>query len=370
MQYTKQTDRCKLVSLFCNYFVTTFIKKVDILYTEESLILMNFKYERGNNMNTKILKVISIISILLILFISGCENDLLNKNDKAIYEALEGTIAAPTDDDSVKLIQKFRSIVESNNEPYTLVQFIDENIKETTGDKATAMVILLEEAQKKHIQKYTDELFIEDNQMELLKLSGTELFFAEENIENIQNLKLRELVERIINGKYRLINIEGGFYPIIDYEKLKEYNLYITEEMKEYINVKSFNSNRPVLLDGEITIPFNEIEERLVKTEKYIQKYPQGIKFEDALREYADYLRVYMEGAPNSPIYEYENNQIKDEVLNSYKHIAKDDTLMTSKIISRYLEIIEENENIIDESVLSKVPRLLSEAVAILENIK
>lgn len=331
---------------------------------------MNFKHERGNNMNKKVLKGISIIGILLILFIAGCESNLLNKDDKAIYEVLEESLAAPKDDDSIKLLQQFRSIVESNNEPYTLVQFIDENIKEATKEETTAMIILLEEVQKKYIQAYTDELFIEDNQMELLKLSGTELFFAEENIENIQNVKLKEIVERIMKGKYKLINMEGAFYPIIDYEGLKEYSPYLADEMKDYIDIKSLNSNQPVLLNGEITIPFREIEERLVKTEKYIQKYPQAIKFEEALRIYADYLRVYMEGSPSSPIYEYEGKIIKEEVINSYKHIVKDETLITSKIISNYIDIIVENENIIDENVLSKVPRLLSEAVSLLENIK
>ena len=36
---------------------------------------------------------------------------------------------------------------------------------------AAAMIIILEGVQKKYIQRYTDELFLEDNQMELLKLS-------------------------------------------------------------------------------------------------------------------------------------------------------------------------------------------------------
>lgn len=319
----------------------------------------------------KKLKVISIISIFLTLFIVGCESDLFDNDGKeAVYEALEGPLTVSKDDKTMELVNEFKNIVESNNEPHTLVQFIDENIKNATVDEAEAMVIILEGVQKKYIQKYTDELFLEDNQMELLKLSGTELFFDEEKIDDIKNIKLKEMVEKIIQGKYKLINMEGSFYPTIDYEKLKEYNPYLSEEMKEYIEIKSVNSNMPAILDGEITISFDELAERLIETEEYIQNYPKSIKFEEVLRMYGEYLRLYMEGSDNTPLYEYETKEIKEEVLNSYKSMEKNTGLITSKIISKYIDIIEENENIIDENVLSRVPQLLSEAIAILESIR
>lgn len=318
----------------------------------------------------KILKAISMISILLILFTMGCESDLLEKNDKVIYEALENPLTAAENEDTDKLVHEFKSMVESNNEPYTLVQFIDENIKNATEEEAAVMILILEEVQKEYIQKYTDELFMEDNQMELLKLSGTEQFFNEENIENIKNVKLKDIVERIFKGKYKLINMEGGFYPEIDYEKYKEYNRYLSDEIIGYIEIKALNSSKPAILDAEIAISFDEIGERLTQTEKYIQKYPQGVKFEDVLRIYSNYLRLYLEGSDNSPLYEYETKEIKEDIMKSYKKIKGNDRLITSKIISKYIDIIEHNNNIIDESVLSKVPKLLSEAVATLESIK
>lgn len=318
----------------------------------------------------KILKAISMISILLILFTMGCESDLLEKNDKVIYEALENPLTAAENEETDKLVHEFKSMVESNNEPYTLVQFIDENIKNATEEEAAVMILILEEVQKEYIQKYTDELFMEDNQMELLKLSGTEQFFNEENIENIKNVKLKDIVGRIFKGKYKLINMEGGFYPEIDYEKYKEYNRYLSDEIIGYIEIKALNSSKPAILDAEIAISFDEIGERLTQTEKYIQKYPQGVKFEDVLRIYSNYLRLYLEGSDNSPLYEYETKEIKEDIMKSYKKIKGNDRLITSKIISKYIDIIEHNNNIIDESVLSKVPKLLSEAVATLESIK
>jgi len=321
-------------------------------------------------MRKKILKAISLMGIFLILFIVGCDNYLLEKNDKEIYEALESTLTSSNTEESDGLLYKFKSIVDSNNEPYVLVQFIDENIKNATEEEAAVMILILEEVQKEYIQEYTDEIFMEDNQMELLRLSGTELFFDEANIGQIENVKLKDIVERIFKGKYKLINMEGGFYPGIDYEKLKEYNRYLSAEIRGYIEIKALNSNKPAVLDAEITISFDELGERLIQTEKYIQKYPQGVKFEEVLRIYGDYLRLYLEGSDNSPIYEYETREIKKDILKSYKNMKGNNKLITAKIISKYIDIIEYNKNIIDENVLSRVPKLLSEAVATLESIK
>jgi len=321
-------------------------------------------------MRKKILKAISLMGIFLILFIVGCDNYLLEKNDKEIYEALESTLTSSNTEESDGLLYEFKSIVDSNNEPYVLVQFIDENIKNATEEEAAVMILILEEVQKEYIQEYTDEIFMEDNQMELLRLSGTELFFDEANIGQIENVKLKDIVERIFKGKYKLINMEGGFYPGIDYEKLKEYNRYLSAEIRGYIEIKALNSNKPAVLDAEITISFDELGERLIQTEKYIQKYPQGVKFEEVLRIYGDYLRLYLEGSDNSPIYEYETREIKKDILKSYKNMKGNNKLITAKIISKYIDIIEYNKNIIDENVLSRVPKLLSEAVATLESIK
>lgn len=281
-------------------------------------------------MRKKILKAISLMGIFLILFIVGCDNYLLEKNDKEIYEALESTLTSSNTEESDGLLYEFKSIVDSNNEPYVLVQFIDENIKNATEEEAAVMILILEKVQKEYIQEYTDEIFMEDNQMELLRLSGTELFFDEANIGQIENVKLKDIVERIFKGKYKLINMEGGFYPGIDYEKLKEYNRYLSDEIRGYIEIKALNSNKPAVLDAEITISFDELGERLIQTEKYIQKYPQGVKFEEVLRIYGDYLRLYLEGSDNSPIYEYETREIKKDILKSYKNMKGNNKLITA----------------------------------------
>ena len=124
----------------------------------------------------------------------------------------------------------------------------------------------------------------------------------------------------------------------------------------------------PTILDGGLVISFDELSQRLIAAESYILKYPESIKHEEVLRLYGWYLRFYLEGSINTFIYDYASKEIKEEVLSSYYEVRDMDETITAEIVAKYIDIIEANDKIIDESVLSKVTELHSEAIARLES--
>lgn len=326
-------------------------------------------------------KPIAFIFIIILLFTSlvGCgEKDVEKSKDETVGR-LEPKTETIVENDEEKIMKEFETMVKSDNEPFTLVKFIDKNIGNVNMEYAIEMIRELEEVQEEYIDRYTDQLFMEEHQMELLTLSEVHnskakiedyLFFDKTKTEEIKNESLKELVKNIVQGKYKLINMEGAFYPIIDYEALKVYNNYLSDEIKEYIDLKSMDSNMPTILDAGLVISFDQLAERLIKTENYINKYPDSIKYEEILRLYGVYLKFYLEGSDNTLIYDYETKEIKDEVLSSYKKTKNINETVTSRVVSKYIDIIDENQNIIDENVLSKVPELHSEAIATLEEQK
>lgn len=330
-------------------------------------------------MNKKSIAFMLIVSILLLTLLAACGEEGVDKGNGELVDKVEPKPEVSIEKDEEKIMKDFKTMVKSDNEPFVLVKFIDENIDKVKTENATEMIRELEEVQEGYIERYTEQLFMEEHQMELLTLSEVQhseakiedyLFFDNSKIEEIKNGNLKELVNNIMEGKYKLINMEGAFYPIIDYEALKIYNDNISDEMKEYIDLKSMDSNMPTILDAGLVISFDQLAERLVKTENYILKYPNSIKYEETLRLYGVYLKFYLEGSSNTPIYDYESKKIKDEVLSSYKKVRNMDETVTSKVVSKYIDIIGENQNIIDENVLSRVTELHSEAIATLEDQK
>lgn len=330
-------------------------------------------------MNKKSIAFMLIVSILLLTLLAACGGEGVDKGNGELVDKVEPKPEVSIEKDEEKIMKDFKTMVKSDNEPFVLVKFIDENIDKVKIENATEMIKELEEVQEGYIERYTEKLFMEEHQMELLTLSEVQhseakiedyLFFDNSKIEEIKNGNLKELVNNIMEGKYKLINMEGAFYPIIDYEALKIYNDNISDEMKEYIDLKSMDSNMPTILDAGLVISFDQLAERLVKTENYILKYPNSIKYEETLRLYGVYLKFYLEGSSNTPIYDYESKKIKDEVLSSYKKVRNMDETVTSKVVSKYIDIIGENQNIIDENVLSRVTEVHSEAIATLEDQK
>lgn len=273
------------------------------------------------------------------------------------------------------IMTDFDNMIKGDKEPYVLIKVIDENIKEVREREATEMIVKLEEIQKDYVERYTEELFTEGYQMELLSLSEINqskeekedsqyLFFDEKILDGIKNGDLKELVQELKDGKYKLINQEGVFYPIIDYERLKDYDEYISEEIIEYIHIKAKDSSIPTVLDAEIKISFEELSEKLIKVEKYIDRYPLSEKQDELLNLYESYLHLYLVGTDNTLIYEEETEKIKDDVWNSYqKTIDKKDT-KTAQIVAEYKDIIKENKNKIDSRILFKGEILKKQAIS------
>lgn len=323
-------------------------------------------------MRKKFTTLLFVMSVSLLISLVGCKSKNEGIKEEPLVGKVDGEVEISAGDAGQEIMEGFKNIVEGNNEPFVIVNYIDENIQKVTEEEAVKMIEGLEEVQERYLEDYGEQLFVEDYQGELISLSMDgefQLFFDKTKIEDIKNANLKELTNKIIEGKYKLITMEGAFYPIIDYEALKTYNEYLSDEMKSYIDIKSIDSNSPTILDAEL-VSFDELAERLIRTESHLKEYPDGTRYEEILRLFGTYLKFYLEGSDNSPIYEYETRKIRDEVLASYKETASMQDTIISDIVSKYINIIEENESIIDNNVFSRITELYNKAIATLEEYK
>jgi len=52
------------------------------------------------------------------------------------------------------------------------------------------------------------------------------------------------------------------FFPVIDYEVYKKYSEYVTEDVKEYINIMAEESNNPPAKDAALVVGWDEVLKR------------------------------------------------------------------------------------------------------------
>lgn len=312
--------------------------------------------------------MILIITVLLII-LSGCnkKKSVIKVPDKDPIKSTEDVVEEDVNRD--KIMKEFNNTLEGKNSPDKIVAFIDEKIGKLSPIEGDKMVSELERVLEKSLGLQIDNISKLDTDGELVQISQ-ELFFPEDKVKDIKNDKLHEEIIKILDSKYKLISIEGNYYPIIDYEKLKIYNNHVSDELKEYITIKALDSNKPVAIDAGLHITRDELSQRILKTENFIQKYSGGQRHEEMLQDYRNKLNIYLSGMDNAPIADRETHKIYDDVLDSYKKTADTKESITAFAMRKYIDVIKENEYIINDKVKEKVLSLINESLSLLEASK
>lgn len=309
-----------------------------------------------------------IISLLiLLLFMTSCNPKEFNTKGQLPSKNVNGVKHRPKDEK--KVLAELNKMVSENKEPYEIAHFIDENIQMVSDDGALEMVEELEKIQESYIEFYSDELFKNDRQVVLSRISDKGNVDINK-IDTIEDEELKKLLNILLEGKYKLANIEGTFYPVIDYGKFKEYDKYLPEEMIGYIEIKNIEEENPFLIGNSLVITWDELSERIIVVEEYLKKYPDAVKIEEMLRLYGEYLLAYLQGVKDTLNYDYETKVVYDDVINSYKKLVSENKdSITKDIVERYLELLGENNNKINEEVEGKIVDLYNEAISRLEEL-
>lgn len=265
---------------------------------------------------------------------------------------------------------EFKSLVSENKEPYQVIEFIDKNIGKVSQKESVEMIEEFENLQENYINLYTDELR-KENRQNLLSQTYSNSEVDPNKIEEIKDKELKELVSKIVKGRYKLVKKDGFYCPVINYASFKDYEKFLSDELKEYLNIKIIESESPAMLDGKIAITWDELGNRLIRIEKYLTEYEDRIKDEEVTRLYSEYLVMYMSGSKNTPISNDEDKKMSKEILDSYRKMASNNKkTITGEIIKEYLQLIENNNYLIDDMVTSKQLEIYNEAIGRLEENK
>lgn len=310
-----------------------------------------------------------LVVLVLILTLSGCKKKNQDIIDPVNNPAEDTEDIVNEDKTREEIMEEFIALI--NNKALDLVvDYVDRNIKNLSSIEGDKMVLNLQAKLEGSIDPLTEETSFKDFDGELMDLAGTELFFPKDKVKDIKDENLRKRIEKLFNNKYKLINMEGQFYPIVDYEAFKAYNPYVSDEIKDYIALRAEMSNEPMAIDGGLRLSYDGLADRIIKAESHIKKYSQGQKYEEVLGYYKNWLGLYLTGLPNTPIENHQTKKIYEDVLESYRKVSKVKDYSTSFVVKKYIDIIEKNNEIINQSIKDKGLELVEEAISLLKTSK
>lgn len=311
-----------------------------------------------------------VASFILILALAvGCTNDqdetgeLTDGDDVITEEDLDPT---PDEDEKTgeEILSDFQEKVEESLADAE--DMIDSNLEELSEIEMDEMVSKLMTRTEEELEDIEQEIRAIDTEDELYDKFGGEVYIREDQIDEIENDELREKLESLYSQNYRMINLEGDYYPVVNYQAFKKYDQYVSDEVREYVDLKARDANDPAAIDGEIYISYDELADRIVATENYIKKYGEGDRYGEAINMYRNKLSMYLIGLPNSSISEENSDMIREDLMDSYRETALNEDSSTGFVVGKYINMINQNEGIVDGELLSQGQMLIEEATELI----
>ena len=126
-------------------------------------------------------------------------------------------------------------------------------------------------------------------------------------------VKLKE--ERLNKAGLQFWELGEGYVEIITVHDfyLNIFKNYVTPDYKEYLEITSHEDIDLYSADAGLAVSFEEVGNRVLSWEKFIEKYPDSNLIEKAKELYRGYQLDYLFGLDNTPTREYTDKTIYPE---------------------------------------------------------
>lgn len=222
-----------------------------------------------------------------------------------------------------------------------IVDFMDKNIDLVNAEHASGMILKLEEKQKEYMFVLEQTFYTEEMQEKFWEEDD-----FEKNLNNPEELSdpdLKELVAGFVQDGFKIGRAEGSYFPIIDYSYYDKYKRYATPEIGEYVAMMQVESDQTSMTDGGLIVTWEEVIQRALAQEAFLTAYPESVKAEEVTVLFDRYRYALLNGLPNTPIFDYENDILQAEVRSAFENALKGDR--ESELLSmlaRFMEVLED----------------------------
>lgn len=194
--------------------------------------------------------------------------------------------------------------------------FVEQHFSNATGSLADAVFILLEQFFR--------------------RMEGEGTFYTMTEIQNWSDAEMTAIYEdkfdpaskpvtkTLASNGFRIVTAEGSVFPVVDCRKfLAFFGAKTTPPMRDYINQRTNEQNNPMFDDGGVIIPLEMVAEQAVFWEKFNRANP-WFPLREETKSSEEWMQlVLVNGADNTPVFDYETDEIDEEFKNVWDYILK-----------------------------------------------
>ncbi|OBR69054.1 hypothetical protein A7K91_11125 [Paenibacillus oryzae] len=281
---------------------------------------------------------------------SGNDNTGISFSESVIAKATEpsgspGVHSAENPGfESATLLDQLQDIAQNAETATPIMDFITVHIEKADQKTADAMLSELQTFYARNLDDVSYLYYsIEEKLINKMYDYSLQWPVDENAAAAILDDEAREFILQLSMSGYKLGLAQGTFEPLIDYNRQMQFGKWLSETMNQYIEIEWIEAEQPFAKDGGLLISWDELAQRALRAESFLQKYPDASE-ESRVRELFDmYLNVYLGNAhtPNTLVYDYTTLKLNAEVRESYGETMKEfpDTV-TAKLIAGLLETL------------------------------
>jgi hypothetical protein len=281
----------------------------------------------------RITKAVLILTVLAFI-LSGC--------------GINGDKVQGTKDKEV--LAQLNAIKEQGKSPKEMFEYLNQNISQLNKATATEAVGTLLSTLEEYETTYNEQLFTGNNPD--LMYQYFEFKFDYSKIELIKEEELKALLYNITLGGFKIVDTEGTFMVIVDYDALKTFNEYVEDELKSYIELMALRFNDSIATDAGVVVNPEELENRIMQMENYILTYESQERKEVMTSMYQGYMMVYMSGTDNTIVFDGDTGAMDPAMFKVFEAAAsKYKDAIFGKVMNKYVALLKQEGFINTEKV-------------------
>lgn len=300
----------------------------------------------------KKLLVLSVIATTLLIS-SGCFNNVNDPQDKTEISIEISTVSATNEtvQESTALTEKlerdvitaFIALSEPKNIDLSrMSMYLVDNIQRVSPENVDIMLQVYEKAQMQALPEYQDA-FLEESMQSIL------LTYSVENLRQnqVKEKAVRALLTEAAAVGYKIEAIEGTIAPYVDYGYFAQFASNATESTGAFYTLMKAESDHPSQKDAALIIPWEDVLQRGINFEAYLETYPNTYYEERARMHFEGYKNLALNGSANVPLFEYDTNAMNEEAKAAYTAFeAKQIQTAFADLIKNFVSLLKKHHYI------------------------
>ena len=274
-------------------------------------------------------KLVLVILCLSLVVAAGCNTE--NQTEPN----------TPSNQQANTVLDQFQTITQQITSAEEVANFLINNISNAPKEDAAKMVDEFERIQIEFLPQFESVVFETDMQNKI----NTEYQSITDQAE-IDDPELKELITKTQNSGYKVETAEGMYFPVIDYEFYKNFSAHVTTDMQDYIDITAEESNHVSAKDAALIISWDEIIQRALKQENFINAHPDSMKVDEIKQLHHKYVTFTLYGANNTPLFSYDSKTIDPQARDVYVNAVTDNgNSEFLKTLDGFLNVVKNNDN-------------------------